>query len=193
MKPDNILVDYDVVNGKAVNFEMAIGDWGTAADGVGGTPTYASPLAYGYTNLENEYGESYVNDLFAFGRIALELYLDESGNLFVLDLAQFTIFSILVWYSLAFYPIEDDSMLQHLRQRLSPFLKAIQKCNQNAELHGATRERICDEVIATASSVVGNQLRTELNGLMRRPDQRTRGYQHNALVDATDTNHISRR
>ena len=84
-------------------------------------------------------------------------------------------------------------MLQQLRQRLSPFLKAIQKCNTNAELLRATRERIYNKVIATASSDVDNELQIELNGLMRRPDQQTLGYQHNALVDATDTNHISRR
>ena len=72
-KPDNILVDFDRVNGRVANFEMAIGDWGTAGNQYkhyGGTPMYASKGAF---------REDYNKDLFAFGRIAMELYLDESG------------------------------------------------------------------------------------------------------------------
>ena len=74
VKPENFLVDYDVVNGEAVNFEMAIGDWGTAGiteQHFGGTPMYASSQAF---------QASKIKDLFAFGRIAMELYLDESGK-----------------------------------------------------------------------------------------------------------------
>ena len=73
-KPENVLVDYDVVNGEATKFEMAIGDWGTAGtleEHFGGTPMYASSQAF---------QQSRIKDLFAFGRIAMELYLDDSGN-----------------------------------------------------------------------------------------------------------------
>ena len=50
-----------------------VGDWGTAGDNdkhFGGTPTYASPHAF--------VGKS-GKDLFAYGRIAMELFLSESG------------------------------------------------------------------------------------------------------------------
>ena len=80
MKPDNILVDYafamdpNGLNGQVVNFEMAISDWGTAGSmdfsHFGGTPMYASSHAF---------QDSQAKDLFAFGRIAMELYLDEPG------------------------------------------------------------------------------------------------------------------
>ena len=52
---------------------MVISDWGTAGDEkkhYGGTPMYASRVAF--QSDKNK-------DLFAFGRIALELYLEESG------------------------------------------------------------------------------------------------------------------
>ena len=79
-KPENVLVDYDVVNDEATNFEMAIGDWGTAGlrkEHFGGTPMYASSQSF---------QQSRMKDLFAFGRIAMELYLDESGKSIVLYL-----------------------------------------------------------------------------------------------------------
>ena len=67
------MVDFDRVNGRVANFEMAIGDWGTAGvvdEHFGGTPMYASRVAF---------QDDYNKDIFAFGRIAMELYLDESG------------------------------------------------------------------------------------------------------------------
>ena len=73
-KPENVLVDYDVVNDDVVNFEIAVSDWGTAGSRekhYGGTPMYASSQAF---------QQSQMKDLFAFGRIAMELYLDDSGN-----------------------------------------------------------------------------------------------------------------
>ena len=51
-----------------------VGDWGTSGkqrEHFGGTPVYASP--YTFQN-------SQVKDLFAFGRIAAELYLAEPGK-----------------------------------------------------------------------------------------------------------------
>ena len=53
---------------------MAIGDWGTAGQletHFGGTPMYASSHAFKL---------SHIKDVFAFGRIAIELFLDEFGN-----------------------------------------------------------------------------------------------------------------
>ena len=53
---------------------MVIADWGTAGKEekhMGGTPMYASRVAF---------QENYNKDLFAFGRIAMELFLDESGT-----------------------------------------------------------------------------------------------------------------
>ena len=75
-KPDNLLVNFDLVNGRVDNFEMVVADWGTAGDDkkhYGGTPMYASRGAF---------LNSYSKGLLAFGRIAMELYLDESGACF---------------------------------------------------------------------------------------------------------------
>ena len=61
-------------NGNLTNFSFVIGDWGTSgymSDHFGGTPMYASP---------NAFRMSEVKDLFAFGRIAAELYLEEQGK-----------------------------------------------------------------------------------------------------------------
>ena len=72
-KPDNLLVDFDLVNGRVENFEMVVTDWGTAGtfeQHMGGTPMYASRGAF-HTD--------YNKDLFAYGRIALELFLDDAG------------------------------------------------------------------------------------------------------------------
>ena len=73
-QPDNILVDYTENHGKVTNFSFVIADWGTSGDQddhYGGTPVYASG---------NAFNESANKDIFAFGRIAAELYLPESGN-----------------------------------------------------------------------------------------------------------------
>ena len=73
-KPDNILVDYNDRNGRVSEFTFVVSDWGTAGvheKHFGGTPMYASP---------NTFQISRDKDLFAFGRIAAELYLEESGK-----------------------------------------------------------------------------------------------------------------
>ena len=52
---------------------MAIGDWGTAGydeKHFGGTPMYAARVTFQFDNNK---------DLFAFGRLAMEFFLDESG------------------------------------------------------------------------------------------------------------------
>ena len=70
-KPENILVDYDNESGGVSNFACILADWGTAgAFHFGGTPLYAGPRTY----------ESYYKDLFSFGRLALELFLEQKGK-----------------------------------------------------------------------------------------------------------------
>ena len=74
-QPDNILVDYSIKKGKVTEFIFVLADWGTSGDfdqHFGGTPVYASGNAFiGSVN----------KDIFAFGRIAAELYLPQSGNI----------------------------------------------------------------------------------------------------------------
>ena len=56
------------------NFTFVIGDWGASGENqrhFGGTPMYASPSTFQLSE---------VKDLFAFGRIAAELYLEEPGK-----------------------------------------------------------------------------------------------------------------
>ena len=68
------MVDYNINNARATDFTFVVSDWGTSGDEdkhFGGTPMYASP---------NTFQESKVKDLFAFSRIAAELYLEEAGK-----------------------------------------------------------------------------------------------------------------
>ena len=55
-------------------FECFLADWGTAyvygGKYFGGTPGYAGPRSFQPSN----------KDLFSFGRLALELFLDEAGR-----------------------------------------------------------------------------------------------------------------
>ena len=56
---------------------MVVADWGSAFVGVnggrffGGTPVYAGPRTF------NAYTDK---DLFSFGRLAMELFMDKSGT-----------------------------------------------------------------------------------------------------------------
>lgn len=73
-KPENILVDYDIIDGEISNFSCVLADFGTSKSVLiknffGGTPVYAGPRSY----------ENYGKDLFSFARLALELFLDQSG------------------------------------------------------------------------------------------------------------------
>ena len=65
-QPDNILVDYQVIAGKASNFKSVLADYGTSAVHLGGTPLYAGPRTY-------EIGKK---DLFSFARLSLELFME---------------------------------------------------------------------------------------------------------------------
>ena len=75
-QPENIFIDYDVVGNDVTNFEMVVGDWGSARVGpdggvfYGGTPVYAGPWTFNFRN----------KDIFSFGRLAMELMLDKSGT-----------------------------------------------------------------------------------------------------------------
>ena len=69
------MVDFDQTNGQVTNFNFVVGDWGTSGNdsrNYGATPMYASPHAFQPSDAK---------DLFAFGMIAAEMYLDESGKL----------------------------------------------------------------------------------------------------------------
>ena len=68
------MVDYNDINGRITDFDFVVADWGTSGweeEHFGGTPMYASP---------NTFQRSEVKDLFAFGRIAAEMYFEKSGN-----------------------------------------------------------------------------------------------------------------
>ena len=68
-------MDYTESQGKVTSFSFVIADWGSAGwkeKHYGGTPVYASATAF---------QKSADKDIFAFGRIAAELYLPESGKL----------------------------------------------------------------------------------------------------------------
>ena len=84
LKPENILVDYDYVDGTVINFKMVIADWGMAwfrylterignnkSEFLGGTPGYAGP---------HTFNQSGPRDLFSFARLALDLALDKKGK-----------------------------------------------------------------------------------------------------------------
>ena len=64
-----------MVDEKVTNFKMVVADWGSAmVDGFGsffgGTPVYAGPQTF----------SGYNKDLFSFGRIAMELFVNKSGT-----------------------------------------------------------------------------------------------------------------
>ena len=75
-KPENILVSYELVGDKVIDFKMVVADWGSAKIGdggerfLGGTPVYAGPKTFDDT----------YKDLFSFGRMAMELFMDKSGT-----------------------------------------------------------------------------------------------------------------
>ena len=71
------MVDYEINGGNVTNFKMFVADWGSAfvqqyavTEFFGGTPVYAGPRTfyYGY------------KDVFSFGRLAMELFMNKSGT-----------------------------------------------------------------------------------------------------------------
>ena len=59
-----------------VDFKMVVADWGSSRVGdwggefFGGTPVYAGPQTFDQAD----------KDLFSFGRIAMELFMDKKGT-----------------------------------------------------------------------------------------------------------------
>ena len=70
------MVDYDYNGNNVTNFKMVVADWGSAYVGhdggrfFGGTPVYAGPNTFKYND----------KDLFSFGRLAMELFMNKSGT-----------------------------------------------------------------------------------------------------------------
>ena len=84
---------------------------------------------------------------------------------------------------LTFYPIEDEAILQRFRQRLCPFMKAIQKTTKSKGMDDVERESICEEIIGTArSNQINNQLSREWYQFIRQPLNRTIDSEHDNLI-----------
>ena len=87
---------------------------------------------------------------------------------------------------LTFYPIEDTTALEAFRQRLSPFMKAIQKTTTSEDFEAQEEiESIFDEIINTARSYNGeDQLSAEWYQYIRNTSNRTLGKEHDQLIAA---------
>ena len=82
---------------------------------------------------------------------------------------------------LTFYPIEDTDVLDRLRQRLCPLMKAIQKTTKTGS--NTRKEPICDEIIRTARlNQINNQLSHEWFHFIRIPLNRTLESEHDNLI-----------
>ena len=76
------MVDYEINGNNVTNFKMVVADWGSACGKIkngerlfggkffGGTPVYAGPETF----------KQSAKDLFSFGRLAMELFMDKSGK-----------------------------------------------------------------------------------------------------------------
>ena len=85
---------------------------------------------------------------------------------------------------LTFYPIECDTTLQEFRQRLCPFMKAIQKAIKIYDSSSyCERESIFDEIISAArSNQINNQLSRQWFNYIRAPFNRTLNDEHDNLI-----------
>ena len=84
---------------------------------------------------------------------------------------------------LTFYPIEDEATLQRFRQRLCPFMKAIQKTTKNEYMTKDEIEPIFDEIIRTArSNQINNQLSREWYQFVQQPLNQTLDSEHDNLI-----------
>ena len=82
---------------------------------------------------------------------------------------------------LTFYPIEDTSVLNRFRQRLCPFMKAIQKTTTSKE--NVSKESICDEIIRAARlNLINNQMPREWYHFIQNPLNRTLDSEHDDLI-----------
>ena len=84
---------------------------------------------------------------------------------------------------LTFYPIEDEATLETFRQRLCPFMKAIQKTTKSEDMPDEEIESIFDEIIDTArSNQINNQLSREWYQFIRHPLNQTLDSEHDNLI-----------
>ena len=82
-----------------------------------------------------------------------------------------------------FYPIEDTATLESFRQRLCPFMKAIQKTTKSETLISTDREPICGEIIRTARlNQINNQLSREWYHFIQNPLNQTLDSEHDNLI-----------
>ena len=92
------------------------------------------------------------------------------------------------WLPLTFYPIEDPTALDEMRDLMSPFMRAIKKCTKlSIKLSMSSfavkdeREAVFDEIIRTASSDVDQKLLDKLHAVMARPGQKHVKGEHELL------------
>ena len=170
------MVDYEERGGVVSEFGCVLADWGTAgvSSGMfyGGTPVYAGPRSF----------ESYGKDLFSFGRLALELFIDEQGQSqkiasFVTENRRFSD-SIPDWLYKCFFPQEDYQQLMTYRSQLTPFLKLIMKALssdlENDDFGPRSHESLCNEIILEAQSLSANsspQTKSNFNTLQTEHNQ----------------------
>ena len=64
--------------------------------------------------------------------------------------------------ALTFFPIEDGKELKELRKLKSPFMVNITKCFQTREIGKDDMEKICEQIVKTASSHVDPRLQAKL-------------------------------
>ena len=86
---------------------------------------------------------------------------------------------------LTFYPIENVKILQAFRQRLFPFMKAIQKTTKSGFIREKERESIFDKVINAARSYNGDdQLSADWYQYIQDTSNQTLGKEHDKMIAA---------
>ena len=131
-------MDYIYKDGNVSDFKCSLADWGTAGKHPGGTPLYAGPRTY----------EANSKDLFSFARLCLNLFLQREGKVNILgkkhQYFQEKMCSLQEdWFYLTFYPQENFDRLLALRNRMTPFLKAVSRalCLELEQDHVKIEER----------------------------------------------------
>ena len=70
------------------------------------------------------------------------------------------------WLKLCFFPIENIEDLATLRKMMTPFMKNICRCYEIKTIDREEKERICGEIIKTASTYVNSELKSKLDHLI---------------------------
>ena len=84
-----------------------------------------------------------------------------------------------------FYPIENNTVLRAFRQRLSPFMMAIQKTTKSGRTSKSEIKSICDEVINAARTYNrGDQLSAKWYRYIRHASNNTLEKEHDNLIAA---------